>query len=188
MPNSITAVALVVHDDDEAVHFFTHALRFTVVEDTPLPGGKRWVTVRPCGGGTALLLAKAATPEQSARVGDQAGGPNTVRHGTCAAIPVWVGCGDVGGLLYARPPRSTPAPSPGSSTSTNWTGCSTACGRREPTATGPATAGSSSTSTPGGGCCTSSTRPSPPSAGCSRSPPWTRCSGCWASGRPPSAP
>jgi len=32
------------------------------------------VTVRPCGGGTALLLAKAATPEQSARVGDQTGG------------------------------------------------------------------------------------------------------------------
>ncbi len=74
MPNSISAVALVVHDYDEAVHFFTHALRFTVVEDTPLPGGKRWVTVRPSGGGTALLLAKAATPEQSARVGDQTGG------------------------------------------------------------------------------------------------------------------
>lgn len=74
MPNSIAAVALVVRDYDEAVHFFTHALRFTVVEDTPLPGGKRWVTVRPCGGGTALLLAKAATQEQSARVGDQTGG------------------------------------------------------------------------------------------------------------------
>lgn len=74
MPNFISAIALVVHDYDEAVHFFTHALRFTVVEDTPLPGGKRWVTVRPPGGGTALLLAKAATPEQSARVGDQTGG------------------------------------------------------------------------------------------------------------------
>ena len=60
MPNSISAVALVVHDYDEAVHFFTHALRFTVVEDTPLPDGKRWVTVRPSGGGAALLLAKAA--------------------------------------------------------------------------------------------------------------------------------
>lgn len=74
MPNSISSVALVVHDYDEAVHFFTQALRFTVVEETPLPGGKRWVTVRPSGGGTALLLAKAATPEQSARVGDQTGG------------------------------------------------------------------------------------------------------------------
>lgn len=74
MPQSISAVALVVNDYDEAVHFFTYALRFTVVEDSPLSGGKRWVTVRPCGGGTALLLAKAATPEQSARVGDQTGG------------------------------------------------------------------------------------------------------------------
>jgi catechol 2,3-dioxygenase-like lactoylglutathione lyase family enzyme len=74
MSQSISAVALVVNDYDEAVHFFTRCLRFTVVEDTPLPGGKRWVTVRPPGGGTALLLAKAATPAQSARVGDQTGG------------------------------------------------------------------------------------------------------------------
>lgn len=74
MSNSISAVALLVNDYDEAVHFFTHALRFAVVEDTPMQGGKRWVTVRPSGGGTALLLAKAATPAQSARVGDQTGG------------------------------------------------------------------------------------------------------------------
>ena len=73
MPNLIAAVALVVRDYDEAIHFFTQFLRFTV-EDTPLPSGKRWVTVAPCGGGTALLLGKAATPEQSARVGDQTGG------------------------------------------------------------------------------------------------------------------
>ena len=74
MSQSISAVALVVTDYDEAVHFFTRRLRFTVVEDTPLPGDKRWVTVRPPGGGTALLLAKAATPDQAARVGDQTGG------------------------------------------------------------------------------------------------------------------
>ena len=74
MSQSISAVALVVNDYDEAVHFFTRCLRFTVVEDTPLPEGKRWVTVRPPGGGTALLLAKVATPDQAARVGDQTGG------------------------------------------------------------------------------------------------------------------
>jgi catechol 2,3-dioxygenase-like lactoylglutathione lyase family enzyme len=71
---SISAVTLVVCDYDEAIRFFTHALRFEVVEDTPLAPGKRWVIVRPPGGGTALLLARAATPEQAARVGDQAGG------------------------------------------------------------------------------------------------------------------
>ena len=74
MSQSIAAVALVVNDYDEAVHFFTRCLRFSVLTDTPLPGGKRWVTVRPPGGGTALLLAKAADPAQSARVGDQTGG------------------------------------------------------------------------------------------------------------------
>lgn len=71
---AISAVALVVRDYDEAIHFYTRCLRFAVVEDTALAPGKRWVVVRPPGGGTALLLAKAATPEQAARVGDQTGG------------------------------------------------------------------------------------------------------------------
>jgi catechol 2,3-dioxygenase-like lactoylglutathione lyase family enzyme len=70
----ITAVALVVRDYDEAIAYFTRCLRFTLVEDTPMGGGKRWVVVRPSGGGTALLLARATTTEQSARVGDQTGG------------------------------------------------------------------------------------------------------------------
>jgi catechol 2,3-dioxygenase-like lactoylglutathione lyase family enzyme len=70
----IAAVALVVRDYDEAIAYFTGCLRFVVVEDTPLGDGKRWVVVRPPDGGTALLLARAATPEQKARVGDQTGG------------------------------------------------------------------------------------------------------------------
>ena len=74
MSQSISAVALVVNDYDEAIHFFTTCLWFTVTEDTPLTPGKRWVMVRPSGGGTSLLLAKASTPDQSARVGDQTGG------------------------------------------------------------------------------------------------------------------
>jgi catechol 2,3-dioxygenase-like lactoylglutathione lyase family enzyme len=72
---SIASVALVVRDYDEAIAYFTGCLGFTVAEDTPLTGGKRWVRVVPPGGaGTSLLLARAATPEQSARVGDQTGG------------------------------------------------------------------------------------------------------------------
>ena len=71
---AIATVALVVHDYDEAIHFFTRCLRFNVVEDTVLSPTKRWVVVRPAGGGTALLLAKAASSEQAARVGDQTGG------------------------------------------------------------------------------------------------------------------
>lgn len=68
-------MTLVVRDYDEALAFFTTALRFTVLEDTPLGEGQRWVRVAPArSGGAALLLARAATPEQLARVGDQTGG------------------------------------------------------------------------------------------------------------------
>jgi len=74
VPASIASVALIVRDYDEAIRFFVDALGFAVTADAPLVGGKRWVTVRPPGGGTALLLARAATPEQAARVGDQTGG------------------------------------------------------------------------------------------------------------------
>jgi catechol 2,3-dioxygenase-like lactoylglutathione lyase family enzyme len=72
--HEISAVALVVRDYDESLAFYTGCLRFVVVEDRPLADGKRWVVVRPPGGGTSLLLARAATPEQAARVGDQTGG------------------------------------------------------------------------------------------------------------------
>lgn len=68
-------VALVVRDYDEAIAFFTKTLNFHLVEDTVVSEGKRWVLVRPSGsGGTALLLAKATTPEQGSRIGDQTGG------------------------------------------------------------------------------------------------------------------
>lgn len=73
---SLASMALVVRDYDEAIAFFTKSLRFELLEDTPMGGGKRWVRVAPGGGlgGTSLLLAKAVTPEQSSRVGDQTGG------------------------------------------------------------------------------------------------------------------
>jgi len=74
MKQSISVVALVVNDYDEAIRFYTNCLRFELVEDTILTSNKRWVMVRPIGGGTALLLAKASTPLQSTRIGDQTGG------------------------------------------------------------------------------------------------------------------
>ena len=59
-----TNSSLLVRDYDEAIAFFTGALRFRLVEDTPLGDGKRWVRVAPAGSnGASLLLAKAATPE-----------------------------------------------------------------------------------------------------------------------------
>ena len=75
MEQSLACVTLVVRDYDEAVAWFTRTLRFTLVEDTPLGAGKRWVVVSPPGSSrTKLLLARAAKPEQVARVGDQTGG------------------------------------------------------------------------------------------------------------------
>jgi catechol 2,3-dioxygenase-like lactoylglutathione lyase family enzyme len=75
MSRTIGRVAVVVRDYDEAIAYYTTRLGFDLIEDTDLGGGKRWVLVSPAGrGGTALLLARAATPEQAARVGDQTGG------------------------------------------------------------------------------------------------------------------
>lgn len=75
MARSIAALALVVRDYDEALAFFTDALRFTVIEDTPLGADKRWVVVAPADApGASLLLAKAANAEQLAHVGNQTGG------------------------------------------------------------------------------------------------------------------
>jgi len=70
----IGAVAFLVRDYDEAIDWFTRALGFALVADTPLGGGKRWVLVAPGNGGTPLLLAEAADESQKARVGDQTGG------------------------------------------------------------------------------------------------------------------
>lgn len=70
----IAHLTYLVRDYDEAIAWFTHALSFVLVEDTALGGSKRWVLVEPSGGGVRLLLAKAATPEQSAHIGKQGGG------------------------------------------------------------------------------------------------------------------
>lgn len=70
----LACVTVVVRDYDEAIAYYAACLGFAVIEDTPLEGGKRWVVVRPRGGGTSLLLARAATPHQDDGVGDQVGG------------------------------------------------------------------------------------------------------------------
>jgi catechol 2,3-dioxygenase-like lactoylglutathione lyase family enzyme len=75
MGQTIGHVALIVRDYDEAISFCIHALGFELIEDTDLGDGKRWVIVRPRGSdGTSLLLARAVTPEQESRIGDQTGG------------------------------------------------------------------------------------------------------------------
>jgi len=74
MTQSISLVTLVVPDYDQAIIFYVGLLGFELVEDSNLGNGKRWVRVAPKGGGSALLLARAANPEQEAAIGNQAGG------------------------------------------------------------------------------------------------------------------
>lgn len=71
----LSLVSVVVKEYDEAVRFYTEKLGFVLVEDTPLPEGKRWVVVAPPGAGeTRVLLARASDEQQEARVGNQTGG------------------------------------------------------------------------------------------------------------------
>ena len=75
MQQQIAHIALVVSDYDEAIQFYTEKLGFELIEDTKLSNTKRWVIVAPKGSnGCSLLLAKAATEEQTSRVGNQTGG------------------------------------------------------------------------------------------------------------------
>ena len=75
MNQRIFQFALVVRDYDEAIDFYTRTLDFELIEDTSLSPTKRWVRVRPRGEGSCgILLARAATAEQTAAIGNQSGG------------------------------------------------------------------------------------------------------------------
>jgi catechol 2,3-dioxygenase-like lactoylglutathione lyase family enzyme len=78
MRQSLAHIALLVRDYEEALAFYVGTLGFTLVEDSYQPAqDKRWVVIAPPGAGagaTALLLARASTPEQAAFIGNQAGG------------------------------------------------------------------------------------------------------------------
>jgi catechol 2,3-dioxygenase-like lactoylglutathione lyase family enzyme len=71
----IDLVALIVRDYDAAIRFFVDVLQFELVEDTPSLTNdgrpKRWVVVRPAGGQTGIVLARADGAEQVGAVGRQ---------------------------------------------------------------------------------------------------------------------
>ncbi len=74
----LNLAALIVRDYDAAIRFFVDVLQFELVEDVPSLTNdgrpKRWVVVRPIGGTTGILLAKADGPQQLAIVGKQFAG------------------------------------------------------------------------------------------------------------------
>ena len=69
----LASVAFVVPDYDEGIAFFVGGLGWTLTADID-QGRKRWVTVRPPGGGAQLVLARADTPQQTTAIGNQGGG------------------------------------------------------------------------------------------------------------------
>ena len=76
--SNLELVALIVRDYDAAIHFFADVLGFELVEDTPSLTNdgrpKRWVVVRPVGGTTGILLARADGEHQQQAVGRQFAG------------------------------------------------------------------------------------------------------------------
>ena len=71
-------VALVVREYEPAIAFFVNVLKFELVEDVPSLTNdgrpKRWVVVRPVGGATGILLARADGDSQSEIIGRQFAG------------------------------------------------------------------------------------------------------------------
>jgi catechol 2,3-dioxygenase-like lactoylglutathione lyase family enzyme len=75
---NLQLVAIVVRDYDPAIRFFVDVLGFELVEDMPSVTNdgrpKRWVVVRPVGGQTGILLARADGDHQAQIVGHQFAG------------------------------------------------------------------------------------------------------------------
>jgi catechol 2,3-dioxygenase-like lactoylglutathione lyase family enzyme len=74
----LALVALIVRDYDAAIRFFVDVLQFQLEEDVPSLSNdgrpKRWVVVRPTGGQTGILLARADGEHQADVVGQQFAG------------------------------------------------------------------------------------------------------------------
>jgi catechol 2,3-dioxygenase-like lactoylglutathione lyase family enzyme len=74
----IELVTIVVDEYEPAIEFFTGALAFELVEDSPSTTNdgrpKRWVVVRPPGAETGILLARADGEHQAGAVGNQVAG------------------------------------------------------------------------------------------------------------------
>ncbi|MDP9277961.1 MAG: VOC family protein [Gemmatimonadota bacterium] len=71
-------VALIVREYQPAIDFFVNVLQFELVENVPSLTNdgrpKRWVVVRPVGGVTGILLARADGERQTTMVGEQFAG------------------------------------------------------------------------------------------------------------------
>jgi catechol 2,3-dioxygenase-like lactoylglutathione lyase family enzyme len=104
-------VALVVREYDPAIDFFVNVLQFELVEDVPSLTNdgrpKRWVVVRPAGGATGILLARADGASQVEVVGRQFAG----RVGFFLRVDDFAGAYArmlAAGVTFVSPPRVEP--------------------------------------------------------------------------------
>lgn len=108
MNQKIASMSLVVRDYDEAIHWYCGVLGFTLVEDTPLTDAKRWVRVAPDESSDfTLLLARAVTPEQNSRIGNQTGGRVFLFLNTDNFWRDYRALSDKG-VAFVRPPTQEP--------------------------------------------------------------------------------
>jgi uncharacterized glyoxalase superfamily protein PhnB len=72
--NTLGMIAIVVDEYDAAISHYVNDLGFTLIEDKELTPEKRWVVVAPSKDGAKILLARAATDQQRAAIGNSTGG------------------------------------------------------------------------------------------------------------------
>jgi len=72
--NTLGMIAIVIDEYDMAISHYVNDLDFVLVEDSALSPEKRWVIVAPSLQGAKILLAKAATDQQKAAIGNSTGG------------------------------------------------------------------------------------------------------------------
>ena len=108
---NLELVALIVKDYDPAIRFFVDVLEFELIEDTPSLTNdgrpKRWVVVRPPGGQTGMLLARADGDHQTSVVGRQFAG----RVGMFLRVDDFKNTYDrmvAAGVTFVSPPRDEP--------------------------------------------------------------------------------
>jgi catechol 2,3-dioxygenase-like lactoylglutathione lyase family enzyme len=107
----VDLVTVIVAEYDPAIEFFVAVLGFELVEDSPSLTNdgrpKRWVVVRPPGGGTGLLLAQADGPSQAEAVGGQFAG----RVGLFLRVDEFASSYErmvAAGVEFVSPPRDEP--------------------------------------------------------------------------------
>lgn len=82
---SIHAFAITVPDYDDAIDYYCGVLGFELIQDTRLTPDKRWLLIRPKGAqGSNILLARAASAEQSASIGNQTGAKHMALYANSA--------------------------------------------------------------------------------------------------------